>query len=217
MRPRRMVGASVRPLNLTVRHRQDMRYLRTVTLVGALALAVVPALAIELHDYTAVRLHRGINDVDLGVTGQHAIVVVGHRANWNAHSFDVTTIYLSGGSPATGLDIIGVWDDQKESLYLTTSGGADCLLHDFRLLRSVRGAPPAVVVADRQLRESFAEDSPVTFKFYVLMHNDIGLPGEPTYWFKLVETRNAKAAYCDVGAALFRELGLAKYSVWSGP
>jgi hypothetical protein len=185
-----------------------MRYLPAFTLVGALALAVVPALAIDLHDYTAVKLHRGINDVDLGVTGQHATLIVGHRANWNAHSFDVTTIYLSGGSPVAGLEIVGVWDDQKESLYLTTSGGADCLL---------RGAPPAVVVADRQLRESFAEDSPVTFKFYVLMHNDIGLPGEPTYWFKLVETRNAKAAYCDVGIALFRELGFPNYSVWSGP
>jgi hypothetical protein len=129
-----------------------MRYLRAFTLVGALALAGVPALAIDLQDYAAVKLHRGINNVELGVAGQHATVVVGHRANWNAHSFDVTTIYLSGGSPASGFDIVGVWDDQKESLYLSTSGGADCLLHDFRLLRSVRGAPPAVVVADRQLR-----------------------------------------------------------------
>jgi hypothetical protein len=206
-----------RRLNFTVRLRQDMHYLRAFTLVGALALAVVPALAIDLHDYSAVKLHRGINEVDLGVMGQHATVVVGHRANFNAHGFDVTTIYLSGDSPAAGLDIVGVWDDQKESLYLTTSGGADCLLHDFRLLRSARGAPPAVVVAERQLRESFVEDSPVTFKLYVLMHNDIGLPGEPTYWFKLVETRNAKAAYCDVGVALFRELGLPNYSVWSGP
>jgi hypothetical protein len=163
-----------------------------------------------------VKLHRGINDVDLGVTGHRATVVVGHRANWNAHSFDFTTIYLSGGSPSD-LGIVGVWDDQKESLYLSTSGGADCLLHDFRLLRSVRGTPPALVVAERQLGESFASAALVTFRFYELMHNDIGLPGEPTYWFKLVETRTAKASYCDVGAALLRELGLANETVWSGP
>ena len=65
-----LLGPVVRPLNFTVRHRQDMRYLRAFTLVGALALAVMPALAIDLHDYTAVKLHRGINDVDLGATGQ---------------------------------------------------------------------------------------------------------------------------------------------------
>ncbi|HWZ62849.1 MAG TPA: hypothetical protein VNX02_07505 [Steroidobacteraceae bacterium] len=100
----------------------------------------------DVHDYAVVKLHRGINNVDLGGTGEHATVVVGHRENCNAHSFEVTTIYLPGGS-AADLDIVGLWEDQKESLYLTTSGGADCTLHDFRLLRSVRGAAAALVVA----------------------------------------------------------------------
>jgi hypothetical protein len=193
-----------------------MQHFRAFTAVGALALTVAPALAMDLHDYEVVKLHRGTNDVDLGVAGQHATVVVGHRANWNAHSFDVTTLYLSSGLPVAGLDIVGVWDDQKESLYLTTSGGADCLLHDFRLLRSIRGAPPALVVADRQLGESFAANASVTFRFYTLMHNVAGLPGEPTFYFKLVETRRARSAYCDVGAALHDELGLANASVWAG-
>jgi hypothetical protein len=196
-----------------------MPYLRPLAAVVALVLVAGPVSAIDLHDYTVVKLHRGINHVDLGVTGQHATVVVGHRDNFNAHSFDVTTVYLSADSPAADLRVVGVWDDEKESIYLTTSGGADCLLHDFRLLRSLNGAPPALVVADRPLRQgdTFASNAPVTFKFYVLMHNDMGLPGEPAYWFKLVETRDARAEYCDVGPALLRELGLAKYSVWSGP
>jgi carbapenem resistance CarG-like protein len=193
-----------------------MSHLRLLTLGCVLALTMMPSLAMDVHDYVVVKLHRGLNNVDLGGTGQHATVVVGHRENWNAHSFEVTTIYLPGES-AADLDIVGVWDDQKESLYLTTSGGADCTLLDFRLLRSVRGAPAALVVADRQLRESFYENSPVTFKVYVLVHNDSGLPGKPTYWFKLVETRSAKAAYCDVGVALSRELGLANDSVRGPP
>src|SRR5579863_4293405 len=84
-----------------------MHCLRAFLLVGALALAVTPALAIDLHDYTDVKLHRGINEVDLGVAGEHATVVVGHRANFNAHSFDVATIYMRGDSPAADLDIVG--------------------------------------------------------------------------------------------------------------
>jgi hypothetical protein len=214
-------GNARRPLGRlkVVRHRQDMPYLRPLTAVVALVLAASPASAIDLHDYAVVKVHRGINHIDLGVRGQHATVVVGHRDNFNAHSVDVTSVYLSARSPAAGLGIVGVWNDLQESLYLTTSGGADCLLHDFRLLRSPTGAPPALVVADRPLRpgDTFGSNAPVAFEFYVLMHNDIGLPGQPAYWFKLVETRNTQAEYCDVGAALFRELGLPKYTVWSGP
>jgi hypothetical protein len=195
-------------------------------LMAALALAASSASAMDLGGYVVIKLHRGINAVELGVAGHHATVVMGHRENFNVHSFEVTTVDLSAGSAAENFNVVGFWDDEKESLFLSTSGGADCLLHDFRLLRSDRGAPPMVVVADRQLRESYFEDSPVSFKFYVLTWNDIGLPGQPDYWFKLVKTEMTKATYCDVGVALSRELRLPDYrdasqamfnNRWSGP
>ena len=51
------------------------------------------------------------------------------------------------GEPSEGLNIVGVWDKdkdgikEKEVLTEYVSGGADCLLHDFRLLSSARGGP----------------------------------------------------------------------------
>jgi hypothetical protein len=85
------------------------------------------------------------------------------------------------------------------------------VLHDFRLLRSGTGAPPLVVVADRELIHSFADPDPVTFRLYVLMRNTEQLFGRPEYWFKLVKTQPAAKQYCDVGDAMSAELGLADY------
>jgi hypothetical protein len=137
--------------------------------------------------------------------------VIGHRENFNAHSFDVVTFYLSNGAPSQGLDIVGVWDKDEEELTEHASGGADCLLHDFRLLGSDRGVTPMLIVADRPLLTSFTDNAPVSFKFYALKQKTDGLPGGPAYWFDLVETHTSKTEYCDVGVALSRELGLGDY------
>jgi hypothetical protein len=177
----------------------------------ALALGIPTALAIDFGGYAVVKLHRGLNDPDLAFAGRKFSVAVAHRENFNAHSFDVVTVYLSSGDPSGGLDILGFWDKNHEELTLTVSGGADCLLHDFRLLKSTRGAAPMLVVADRPLLGTYADNEPVSFKFYVLRQNTDGLAGEPAYWFDRVETQTSKGAYCDVGAALARELGLGDY------
>ena len=165
----------------------------------------------DVRGYTVVKLHRGLNDLELGFAGRKFSVAIAHRENFNAHSFDVVTLYLRSGNASTGLDIVGLWEKNQEELILTVSGGADCLLHDFRLLASGRGAAPMLVVADRPLLTSYADNEPVTFKFYVLKRNTAGLAGEPAYWFDLADTQTSKAAYCDVGAALSRELGLGDY------
>jgi len=217
VRPRRESGASARPFNFTVRHRQDMPHLRPFTLVGALALAVTSASAMDLGGYSVVKLHGGLNNLALAFAGHRISVVIGHRENFNAHSFDVVTFYLSNGEPSEGLDIVGVWDKDKggikdkEVLTEYVSGGADCLLHDFRLLTSEREGPPMLVVADRPLLTSYVDNAPVLFKFYALKRKTDGLPGGPAYWFDLVETQASRVEYCDVGVALSRELGLGDY------
>ena len=68
-----------------------------------------------------------------------------------------------------------------------------------------------LIVADRPLLTSYIDNAPVSFKFYSLKQKTDGLPGGPAYWFDLVETVTSKAAYCDVGVALSRELGLGDY------
>jgi hypothetical protein len=189
-----------------------MHKLRPLALIAiASLLAVTLASATDLRGYAVVKLHRGLNNLDLAFAGQKLSVAIAHRENFNAHSFDVVTVYLSSGDPSNGLDILGVWDKNHEELTLNVGGGADCLLHDFRLLKSTGGTAPMLVVADRPLLMSYADNEPVSFRFYVLKQNTDGLTGVPAYWFDLVETRASKRAYCDVGAALARELGLGDY------
>jgi len=165
----------------------------------------------DLGGYSVVRLHGGLNNLALAVAGHRMSVVIGHRENFNAHSFDVVTFYLSNAKPTEGLDIVGVWDKDKEETTLHVSGGGDCLLHDFRLLSSARGGAPMLLVADRPLLTTYVDNAPVAFKFYVLKEKTDGLPGGPAYWFDKVATETSKAAYCDVGVAISRELGLGDY------
>ena len=95
------------------------------------------------------------------------------------HSFEVVTFCLAKGDPQKGLAIVGLWDKDQEALSLHVSGGADCLLHDFRLLRSSRGHVPLLLVADRPELNSYVDNAPVSFKFYALKENSNANPDGP--------------------------------------
>jgi hypothetical protein len=200
-------GRSTRALDIAV----DMQHFRPLALISALALAITSAIAVDLSGYSVVKLHSGLNNLDMSFAGQHVSVVIGHRENFNAHSFDVVTFYLSNGDPTKGLDIVGVWDKDKESLTTHVSGGADCLLHDFRLLRSAHGDPPMLLIADRPELRTFVDPEIVSFEFYSLKQSTERNLGEPRYWFDLIGTQTSKSAYCDVGLALLKEFGIIDY------
>ena len=91
---------------------------------------------------------------------------------------------------------------------LEVSGGADCQLHTFRLLRVLKDNAAYVLIADRAPGHSFADSETVTFSYFKLTFNVDGLPGLPTAYFKLVQTENAPKKYCDVNKAIKAELAL---------
>ena len=80
-------GPSTSPLDIA----QDMPHLRPFTVVGALALAITSVSAMDLGGYSVVKLHGGLNSLPLAFAGHLMSVVIGHRENFNAHSFDVVT------------------------------------------------------------------------------------------------------------------------------
>lgn len=180
------------------------------------------ASAVDLGTYKVVQLAYGINAVSFGPVGTQGTVVLGWRENFNAHGFGIGTFYLKAPKDAvpTGFpndDVLGlvtVWDDakdSKEALTVTTSGGADCVLHDFRLLISTQHKPSLLVLADREMGETFVDKERVTFKTYTLMQNTEAMPGTPTFYFDLTDQRAAKLKYCDVEMAFQNELGLSDY------
>ena len=111
------------------------------------------------------------------------------------------------------LGLVTVWDDVKgsEALTVTISGGADCVMHDFRLLISTQHKPSLLVLADREMGETFVDEEHVTFKTYTLTQNIETVPGPPTFYFGLTDQRVAKRKYCDVEKAFQDELGLGDY------
>jgi hypothetical protein len=156
-------------------------------------------------DEDTFRPRNGITELDLLGDGTPAMVIVGHRENFNAHSFDVVSLLLRLDDQ---WQVVPVYDAEKELDSLTSSGGADCLLHDFRLVRRRAMSPLALVVADREFGDSFFAVRPVAFRVYELKRNQSSQPGAPRWSFQLRSTRMSSTAYCDVGEAFARE------SIW---
>jgi len=166
-----------------------------------------------------IPLSNGLNVLSLTAAPMPAQAFLAHRDNANAHGFDVLTIYIEaptwpGSKPQWQL--VPVFDarDEKrqgvprgEHLTLNVSGGADCLLHDVRLLAPTANADATLILADRELGDSFASPAPVTFRFFELKKNSEGMPGRPVYYFEFAQERQAAKAYCDVGDALQAEIG----------
>jgi hypothetical protein len=177
----------------------------TMLLVGV-ASAAAPTPARTVH------VGNGVTRVDLLGDGTPGLIVSGHRENFNAHSFEVVSFYLQIDSVTSVKEwnIVPLMEKEKERLQLTVSGGADCLLHDFRLLTRQGKVPTTLILADRELGDSFANPAPVTFTYFLLRHDTQGMPGFPPYSFELSHASRSKAAYCDVGEAFQKELGLGK-------
>ena len=169
-----------------------------------LATLLLAASAMMAAADPALRPGNGITPLDLLGDGTGAMMVVGRRENYNAHSFDVATLYVRVDRQ---WELVPVFDADKEQTTLTSSGGADCLLHDFRFFRRRPRAPLELVVADRDYGDSFVDVRPVTFRLYALIRNVDSEPGAPTWSFQLRATRVSVKSYCDVGDAFKTESG----------
>lgn len=159
-------------------------------------------------------LQNGANRVALLAGAPAGMAVLAHRENFNAHGFDVLTLYQPmpsvRGEPASW-QIVPAFDAQGEHLTLAASGGADCLLHDFRLLQPVGRSGATLIIAERALGDSYASPAPVTFRFYRLQRNDAGEVGRPGLYFEFDHEQTSAQPHCDVGEAFGHELGLKDY------
>ena len=160
-----------------------------------------------------IPLHYGINSVVLSATGEGATVLLARRENFNAHGFDVVTLYIEtrehDESPAQ-FTIIPIFSSGAERLELTAGGGADCRLNDFRLVHRA-GRDAELITASRQLGSSYADPAVVKFEYFTLKRNASGDVGRPDFYFERQRTVMARRMYCDVNEAFDVELGLARY------
>lgn len=145
-----------------------------------------------------VVVKNGINRINLGGDIIEAMVLLAHRDNFNAHSFERSTFLIrthTAESDPKQWQIVP-FENAESGLHwkndLKVSGGADCQLHTFRLLRVSKENAIYVLMADRAPGHSFADSETVTFLYFKLTFNVDGLPGLPTAYFKLVQTQMRK-------------------------
>lgn len=182
------------------------------TSIAALALGALLPCSVPVRAADRVQtLRSGINRVTLRDDSAPGMAVLAHRENFNAHGFEVLTLYAKlplPGERAAQWQIVPLFDAAGEHLELRAGGGGDCLLHDFRLLQPAGGRDARLVLAERELGESFAVAAQVTFHFFRLRANNEGHIGRPVLYFEFERTQTAKTPYCDVGEAMRVELGL---------
>jgi len=192
-----------------VRHYLNNRVVLGLTLLGLSGAATAQA------GYTLMPIRNGVNALKL--RSYDAIAVRAWRENFNAHSFDVVTFFVRDGAagraqPWSLVPIFrrndGGGGNEQEQLHVTTGGGADCLLHDFRLLLAQGGKPAVLILANREAGASYAADANVRFDYYVLTENTDGTPGHPRLSFRWQKSQPARAQYCDVNRAFDQELHL---------
>lgn len=168
----------------------------------------------ELKYFAVVKLGYGINQADFNNDGVDDAIILARRENFNAHSFDVVTLYSQrtpDGATLKRWNIVTIFNKNKEQLTLKVSGGADCILYDFRLLKPTTGVHALLILANRKLSKSYFEENAVNFDYYELRYNSKGEIGFPVAYFKYLKTVQAKKKYCDVNKAFRSELGLENY------
>ena len=167
----------------------------------------------------AIALRNGANPVDLLGDGTPAQAFVAYRGNFNAHGYRTVAFYLRSASDAdtTPQWLIvprfgGPFDGTTGSEFFASSEGADCTLGDLRMVQH-RNAPAELIVARRELGESFADTARTYFDFYRLARNKDGAPGWPLWYFAFVRSDTARRAYCDVNLAFAQELRLGRRGI----
>jgi hypothetical protein len=176
---------------------------------GALASALLSIAVAGARADSVFKLAYGINRFEAFEGGAGGIVILSRRANGNAHGFDVASFYVDTPSEEDRFSILPIFEHDQEKHEITVGGGADCLLHDFRLVRADSGV--RLIVATREFGDSYVDERPVTFDRYALKHNRSNEVGRPTYFFEWVASSVSTKRYCDVGDALKQELELEDY------
>ncbi|MBM4381930.1 MAG: hypothetical protein FJ091_01050 [Deltaproteobacteria bacterium] len=170
-------------------------------LVIAVTLMLCSVAAAETTQTGATALRRGVNALDLDGDGEGDAVIVAMHELGNAHSALVTSFVRVGANARW--EIVPLrWKRGGEELSLRAVNGADCQLRDLRLVPSAKGF--SLVVAERELGESYADARPVTFRWLELAPDE---PSASLVW-REVRSSATTASYCDVGEAFARELGL---------
>jgi hypothetical protein len=177
----------------------------------------IAAHAASLARDSVIPINNGINRFTLG--GKKAFALRAWRENFNGHGFDVVSFYVRYDNKWNIVPLFGAYHGKNEIEhdYLTTGGGADCMLHDFRLLKSGNSHAMQIIVADRELGESYADSATVHFSYYELEKNSAEVFGQPLLYFNFKKATRAMRKYCDVNDAFNKELPLPGSQGNAGP
>ncbi len=191
--------------------------LRSVLATSLISLGALPIVAAQSFDSAFSRmevlaLNEGPNSLQLKGWAPPDMVMRAWRENYNAHGFYYYTFYVQHPDSEDGRtrwELVPFVIGNHFENGIATSQGADCVLRELRVLRPKQSPNPVtVLIAEREMKGTYADTERVTFSVYELQMNTRGRPGEPGIAFYRVRTIPARRRYCDVEDAFVRELGI---------
>src|SRR5262245_11255708 len=97
---------------------------------------------------TSVKISNGLTRIDFTGDGREDLVLLSNQSNFNAHGVQIVTFYTYDQDVllAIPVELAAVGNRTREIL---VSGGADCILHDFRLFAGQEPNTATLILADR--------------------------------------------------------------------
>lgn len=161
-------------------------------------------------DFEFIKLNNGINKVDLFGNGTKSDFVIAARRENGISPHAYTSYSFFSGTNVDGesylflIQLLNKDDSDKLEDNINTFEGADCVLQDIALIK-ISESPIILVIAHRDLGESFIDIQKVRFDFYQIKHND-EMDYMPDNWFQYVGSSETNEKYCDVNEAIIKEL-----------
>lgn len=174
---------------------------------------------LSLPQNQLIQIPSGITSTDLTGDGVPDTILKIWRENFNAHSYFITQFIKGTIDPKTltgsekikkdsegGLsgseapEAIGVEKNSGAFEHeLISSGGADCVMHDYRVF--IKNKKIFLVTGDIGLNEHFCSEDFVDFQIYKMAMNSEGVPGDTLFYFKPLKDFKSESKFSDVAAA----------------
>lgn len=146
----------------------------------------------------------GTTNMDLTGDGEPDKIVRAYRQNFNSYSYYVTLFIWNGfygpdeiTENSMGENIIGIETGNSLEHELTSGENKLCAAYGYRLL--FKNKKTYLITAQREPVDGYVcENNVVTFRFYDLRNDRVGMAGWTEYYFKDFKTWATEKKYEDV-------------------
>ncbi|HEY2987838.1 MAG TPA: hypothetical protein VGL11_08930 [Candidatus Binatia bacterium] len=193
---------------------RDAKFATTVGTAILFALGASAALSApapeDFSKMSVISLAAGPNEVDLDGDGRNELIFLTRREGVDNRKYNQISFFRATDKADAKWQLITLYDSKGAFVAdnVRSSEAPDCVLRDFRVLRSSaeKNAPVVIIIGEREFGQGFADTTPVRFVVYRLDKKVAA--GMTTIVLREDRVIQGKEKYCDMEKAFLSELGV---------